>query len=53
MTLAQRQQLLEMTSENGRLRFVLNHLRKIKPMLREAEFVQMIIKNDGYLMPKI
>ncbi len=53
LTLAQRQELLEMTSENQRLEYLVLHLKKIKPMLKEAEFVQMIIKNDGYLRPKI
>jgi Lon protease-like protein len=53
LTLGQRQELLEMTSENQRLEYLLNHLIKIKPMLKEAEFVQMIIKNDGYLIPKV
>jgi Lon protease-like protein len=53
LTLAQRQELLEMTSENKRLEFLLEHLIKIKPLLKEAEFVQMIIKNDGYLKPKV
>jgi Lon protease-like protein len=53
LTLAQRQELLEMTSENKRLEFLLDHLIKIKPLLKEAEYVQMIIKNDGYLKPKV
>jgi len=53
LNLNQRQDLLEMTSENTRLEYLLEHLIKIKPMLKEAEFVQMIIKNDGYLKPKI
>jgi len=53
LTIGQRQDLLEMRSENKRLEFLLDHLIKIKPMLKEAEFVQMIIKNDGYLKPKV
>mgnify|MGYP006287218485 FL=1 len=53
LTLAQRQELLEMTSENKRLSYLLDHLKKIQPMLKEAEFVQKIIKNDGYLKPKV
>lgn len=53
LTLAQRQELLEMKSENKRLSYLLDHLKKIQPMLKEAEFVQTIIKNDGYLKPKV
>jgi Lon protease-like protein len=51
MTPDQRQKLLEIRSENSRLNNLINHLRKLLPIVREAETVTRIIKNDGYLKP--
>jgi len=48
LTLQQRQDLLEMTSENERLKVILKHLTEVLPLAREAEKVARIVKNDGY-----
>jgi hypothetical protein len=40
-----------MNHENNRLQYLLSHLRNIKPLIEEAEFVSQIIKNDGYYRP--
>lgn len=48
LTLKQRQDLLEMTSENERLKVILKHLTEVLPLAREAEKVARIVKNDGY-----
>jgi Lon protease-like protein len=48
MSLVQKQNFLEVRSENMRLKLLLDHLQRILPMIREAEFVSQIIKNDGY-----
>jgi len=52
MTLIQKQNFLEIRSENHRLRILLDHLEHILPMVREAEFITQLIKNDGYYSPK-
>ena len=53
LTLIQRQLLLEMRSETQRLTYLLDHLQKTLPMVKEAEFVSQLIKNDGYYsLPK-
>jgi Lon protease-like protein len=45
----QKQQLLELTSENSRLELLRDHLKQIVPTIRRAEHVQRIIRSDGYL----
>ncbi|MFP4368106.1 MAG: LON peptidase substrate-binding domain-containing protein [Candidatus Kapaibacterium sp.] len=52
LTLAQRQSLLEITSENKRLVVLKKHLEEILPVIREAEKINNIIKYDGYLNPR-
>lgn len=44
----EKQDLLEVRSENKRLHYLYNHLKSIVPLLEEAEYVNKIIKNDGY-----
>jgi Lon protease-like protein len=44
----QKYYLLQQQSENERLRFLLDHLKKIEPFLKESEYLSTIIKNDGY-----
>lgn len=44
----EKQDLLEVRSENKRLHYLYNHLKSIMPLLEEAEYVSKIIKNDGY-----
>jgi Lon protease-like protein len=51
LNLAQKYELLIMNHENNRLQYLLSHLRNIKPLIEEAEFVSQIIKNDGYYRP--
>jgi Lon protease-like protein len=48
LTMIQKQKLLEFQSENQRLSFLLSHLKHLHPMLKEAEYISKIIKNDGY-----
>lgn len=48
MTLNQRQELLELQSENQRLSLLHEHLDKVLPMAKEAEVLNKIIRNDGY-----
>lgn len=47
----QKQHMLELTSENGRLELLLDHLTEIVPTIRQAEVVQKIIASDGYFPP--
>ncbi|MBM2813776.1 MAG: peptidase lon domain protein [Ignavibacteria bacterium] len=51
LALLQKQTLLEIHSENKRLLFLQDHLTKILPMVREAEHVSKIVRNDGYYNP--
>jgi ATP-dependent Lon protease len=51
MTPEQRQKLLEIRSENSRINVLINHLQRLLPIVREAETITKIIKNDGYLKP--
>lgn len=53
LTLAQRQKLLETTSENNRLVIIYKHLESMIPMIKEAEFITQLVRNDGYFQPKI
>lgn len=50
LSLEERQQLLEMQSENERLARLLAHLKAIWPLIEQAEIIQILSKNDGYLM---
>ncbi|CAN5407326.1 hypothetical protein BH10BAC6_BH10BAC6_18570 [soil metagenome] len=47
----QKQHMLELTSENGRLEMLYDHLIEIVPTIRQAEVVQKIIASDGYFPP--
>lgn len=49
MDLQQRQRLLEINSEDERLQTLKDYLEELLPKVREAERVQDIIRNDGYL----
>lgn len=44
-----RQKLLEMLSENDRLRFLHEYLSDLVPKVRELEKIQALIRNDGYV----
>ena len=44
----QKQQLIELTSENARLEMLKDHLQEIVPAIEKAEMQQRIIKSDGY-----
>lgn len=52
LALLQKQQMLEMTSENKRLEFLFNHLSGLFPVIDEAETITKIIKYDGYIKPR-
>lgn len=53
MTSVQKQQLLEMKSENERLRKIRGHLKRLKPLIKQAESIAKIIMNDGYYKPNL
>ncbi len=48
----QKQELLEMHSENHRLAFLKKHLKTVIPVLQEAFQIDKIVKNDGYILPQ-
>lgn len=48
----QKQTLIEMRSENERLDYLTNHLKKLTPIIMQSETISQIIKNDGYFKPK-
>lgn len=50
LSLEERQSLLELRSENKRLSKLLAHLKAIWPLIEQAEIIQILSKNDGYLM---
>lgn len=45
----QRQHLLTMGDENDRLKYIEDYFSEVLPKIREAERIQGIIRNDGYL----
>jgi Lon protease-like protein len=49
MSLRQRQELLELGSENDRLRLVHKYLTEVIPRLEDLEELDRIIKSDGYI----
>ncbi len=49
MELLQRQVFLSMNSENNRLRFLVQHLESVLPLLASKRSVDELAKNDGYL----
>ena len=49
----QKQELLEMTSENNRLSYLRKHLKQIIPVINEANSIEEIVKNDGYIKPSL
>jgi ATP-dependent Lon protease len=46
-----RQGLLEMRSENERLKFLRDYFTGILPKIRQAELLQSLVRNDGYVKP--
>lgn len=49
LTAAQRQSLLELTSENARLTVLRNHLEDLIPRLARMEEIERLVRNDGFL----
>jgi len=49
MSLRQRQELLELCSENERLRLLHKYLTEVIPRLEDLEELERIIRSDGYL----
>lgn len=49
LTPEQKQSLIEIRSENLRLKTLSGHLRKVQPLIKRAEVISNIVKNDGYL----
>lgn len=52
-TVDQRQELLEINSENRRLRYIYEHLTKVMPLIKEADRINRVIKNDGFFNREI
>ena len=50
MDLQQRQRLLEMRSENRRLKLLRSYLSAVIPRLQHSEEIQRVINSDGYIM---
>ncbi len=51
LTPEQKQNLLEINNENKRLEFMLKHLKRIAPVVEQAEVTNRIIRLDGYIKP--
>ncbi len=51
LALEQKQELLEMTSENTRLKFLKGHMSSILPKVKQVEYIESIIRSDGYFKP--
>jgi len=49
LELSRRQQLLEMDSENDRLKMLEHHLAGVIPKLNKVEEINRVIRSDGYL----
>jgi hypothetical protein len=49
LDLPRRQMLLEMDSENERLRMLHQHLQQVIPKLERLEEVERVVRSDGYL----
>jgi hypothetical protein len=49
MTLSQRQHLLELSSENERMRVLHSYLTDVIPRLQRSEELERVIHGDGYL----
>ena len=49
LSLAERQLLLEMDSEEARMEYVLKYLEEVMPKVKEAGRISDIIKSDGYI----
>lgn len=52
LSLTQKYELLCLNSENERISYIYNHLQNIFPIIKEADTVAKIIKNNGYYIPK-
>ena len=51
LNIKQKYQLLLLDHEDDRLDYIIDHLENILPIVKEAEIVSKIIKNDGYYNP--
>jgi Lon protease-like protein len=51
MSIIERQQILELRSENMRLKKILSHLEDILPAIKQADTISRLIRNDGYHRP--
>ena len=49
LSLEERQQLLEIGSEDERLDFIINYFGEVIPKMKEADKISTIIKGDGYI----
>ncbi len=49
LTIQERQMMLEINTENERLKYLVNYFDKLMPKIAEADRIATIIKNDGYL----
>jgi ATP-dependent Lon protease len=51
LSTAQKQDVLEMKSENDRLEFLVQHLEEIIPSIQQAETISRVVQSDGYFTP--
>ncbi len=49
LSLDQKQELLEASSEHARCELLHEHLQELLPMIKRAEAVQRVVQSDGYL----
>ncbi|MGB9702120.1 MAG: LON peptidase substrate-binding domain-containing protein [Candidatus Kapaibacteriota bacterium] len=49
LSLVEKQELLEMRSENSRLKKLKTHLQVLSPLIEKAEGIETLSRNDGYL----
>jgi len=49
LSLIEKQELLELRSENLRLQKLKNHLKVLRPLIEKAEGIETLSRNDGYL----
>lgn len=49
LTIQERQLMLEINTEDERLKYLVNYFEKLMPKIKEADRIATIIKNDGYL----
>jgi Lon protease-like protein len=47
----ERQEIISLDEEDDRIKIIENHLKKVKPLAARTEFIQRVVKNNGYIGP--